>query len=120
VTQLAIDPSNPSTVYAGTACGLFKSFDGAATWRPLTNGIPTDRIMTIAVDPFNSRNVIAGFGSIDADSDAIGIFSSTDGGISWSQTLDRNDLEYGYTAGPGSLGRLANRRTICRSFDDPG
>src|SRR5262249_8697532 len=35
VLALAIDPTNPATVYAGTAgSGVFKSTDGALTWTP--------------------------------------------------------------------------------------
>ena len=38
VRALAIDPSNPATLYAGTVCcfggGVFKSTNGGTTWQP--------------------------------------------------------------------------------------
>jgi photosystem II stability/assembly factor-like uncharacterized protein len=35
IGQLAVDPRNPSTLYAGTGgAGVFKSTDGGATWQP--------------------------------------------------------------------------------------
>src|SRR5436309_11088274 len=33
VYALAVDPRTPTTLYAGTEQGLFKSTDGAASWR---------------------------------------------------------------------------------------
>ena len=35
IQGLAIDPSTPSTIYAGAQKGIFKSIDAGATWRPL-------------------------------------------------------------------------------------
>jgi photosystem II stability/assembly factor-like uncharacterized protein len=55
VIDLAMDPSDPETLYAGTAqrlrykwndpiesveSGLYKSVDGGKTWKALTNGLP--------------------------------------------------------------------------------
>src|SRR5262249_52103623 len=40
ILALAIDPGNPTTVYAGTFLGgVFKSTDGAASWRAINNGL---------------------------------------------------------------------------------
>jgi photosystem II stability/assembly factor-like uncharacterized protein len=44
VRALALDPRNPSTLFAGTDAGLFRSTDGAASWSAAGPGIPGRRI----------------------------------------------------------------------------
>ena len=55
---LVPDPSHPSTLYAGTAEGVFRSDDGGASWRAASAGLPSARVQTIAIDP--SRLLEAG------------------------------------------------------------
>ena len=61
VTAVALDPSNPSTVYVGTP-GVFKSTDGGETWAPAANGIPSSSlgVAAIAVDPAHPSILYAG------------------------------------------------------------
>jgi photosystem II stability/assembly factor-like uncharacterized protein len=80
---LAIDPVNPSTLYAGACVNnitsgarLFKSTDGGASWTTAISGPPISCIEALAIDPQNSSTVYAGTGS--------GVFKSADGGTSWS------------------------------------
>src|SRR4051812_16183038 len=41
-TALAVDPTTPTTVYAGTSGGgLFKSTDGGVTWSAINGGVPS-------------------------------------------------------------------------------
>jgi photosystem II stability/assembly factor-like uncharacterized protein len=59
VLSLAIDPGNPSILYAGSASGgLYRSMDRGASWTltPLTVPLVT----AIAVDPANSSRMYAG------------------------------------------------------------
>ena len=55
VTSIAVDPSNPNTIYVGTAGGgVWKSTDGGSTWTPITDGIQVPfslYVGAIAVDP---------------------------------------------------------------------
>jgi len=83
VRAIAIDPQTPTTLYAGAVSGgIFKSTDGAASWRKLDLNLPASayaiQINTIAVDPVNPSNIYAGLYWY-------GIVKSTDGGESWSQ-----------------------------------
>lgn len=106
IGALAIDPNNPDTIYAGTGepvylfsgtgplppgsptlawyyegVGVYKSTDGGNTWA-LTGAIENHFIYRIAVDPFNSSNVLcAGFSSAAG---AGGLCRSTDGGTTWT------------------------------------
>src|ERR1700693_5134319 len=76
------DPSRPSTLYAGTAEGVFKSDDGGASWRAAFAGMPSARVQTIAIDPTATSTLYVGTLTPNGV-DSVGIFKSTDGAASW-------------------------------------
>jgi photosystem II stability/assembly factor-like uncharacterized protein len=100
--DLALDPTDPDTVYAvlweqrqgpwenatwtGPGSGLFKSTDGGTTWRPLTDGLPTfaDGLgrTGITVAPSDPRRLYA---AVDAGRNG-GIFRSDDAGETWRRS----------------------------------
>jgi photosystem II stability/assembly factor-like uncharacterized protein len=72
---LAVDPSSPATVYAGSyKRGLFKSTDGARSWQAA--GLQSSSVGALAIDPQKP-------GTVYAVSWRKGIFKSVDGGLSW-------------------------------------
>jgi len=81
VSAVVVAPSNSETIYFGTNArgpGMFRSDDGARTWRRL--GLGDQRGVTaIVVDPHNPALVLAATGG--------GVFRSTDAGAHWSHTL---------------------------------
>jgi photosystem II stability/assembly factor-like uncharacterized protein len=82
VMSLAVDPSRPSVLYAGTpSTGVFKSVDAGATWAWSGAGLEAERktrgIFTLAVDPRHPGTVLAGVHD--------GLFQSRDAGATWSQ-----------------------------------
>jgi photosystem II stability/assembly factor-like uncharacterized protein len=81
IRTLAIDPSNPDTLYAGTwGQGVFKSTDGGASWSAASNGLTDDSTLTIhtlTIDPVTPTTLYAGTSG--------SIFKSTDGGGNWSE-----------------------------------
>ena len=85
VTALAIDPSNPAALYAGTStAGVFKSTDGGLTWGPANAGISSSDISHLIVDPRNPATVYAGIEGCSAGcSSAAGVYKSTNGGVTW-------------------------------------
>ena len=101
---LAIDPATPSTLYSwGSGGALFKSSDGAATWK-IVNGIAG--VSWLGVHPKNSSIIYAGTSR--------GLVKSTDGGESWVApapsfvaplVLDPQDSNtlYGVTFGGGII-----------------
>ena len=92
VLSLAIDPSEPETIFAGTInSGVFKSNDGGKTWSPAisSGAMKGARVLALAID--SSRVLWAGVRN--------GLLRSTDGGKSWVDTMP--DLEY------ASVGALA-------------
>src|SRR5262249_4442615 len=101
IGSLALDPSNPDIVYAGTGyflygAGVLKSTDKGSTWvdlpGPFAGPYGTNsffdggaHVVSLAVDPGNSQVILAG--AFKAPLSNGGIYRSTDGGVSWSQRL---------------------------------
>ncbi|MHB8692598.1 MAG: IPT/TIG domain-containing protein [Solirubrobacteraceae bacterium] len=96
IGAIAVDPVNPSIIYAGTGeannCGdcfygggVLKSTDGGNTWtveNPTSVQFPNGLFAgvdfgSIAVDPHNDQHLFAGTTN--------GFYVSTDGGATWSQ-----------------------------------
>ena len=88
VTSIAIDPKDQNTIYIGGAeGGVWKSTDGGATWKPLTDFEPALAIGSLAIDPSDSSVVYAGTGEQNFNADAYagaGILKTTDGGSTWT------------------------------------
>jgi photosystem II stability/assembly factor-like uncharacterized protein len=104
-SALAIDPSQPQTVYAalwqsrlgpwedknefqGTGGGLFKSTDGGASWRRLSAGLPADLAqINIALAPSSPQRLYATVGTSEpgdySSAQGLGVFRSDDGGENW-------------------------------------
>ena len=79
VASLVIAPSTPSTLYAATDQGVFRSTDGAATWiqKPFNLDVIITNVSALAVDPGSSTTVYAG-----ADNGLL--YKSIDGGDTWT------------------------------------
>ncbi len=77
--SLALDPTRPKLIYAGTAVGgAFKSTDNGAYWKPANKGLLNSTVLALAVTPSPHRSIYAG--TID------GVFKSTDGALTWRAT----------------------------------
>src|SRR5262245_23756547 len=75
---IAIDPTSPATMYAGTKYnGVFKTTNGGATWTAANIGMPNTLVVNIVIDPVTTTNVYA-------STDGQGVFRSTDGGATWT------------------------------------
>jgi len=96
---LALDPDNPSVVWAGTGenthqrqlgfgDGVYKTEDAGATWKNI--GLKDSRqIGMIAIDPRNTDIVyVAAEGSIWGPGGERGLYKTTDGGKTWNKVLD--------------------------------
>jgi photosystem II stability/assembly factor-like uncharacterized protein len=76
VSGLAFDPSSPSTVYAATRNGVFKSTDSGANWSAASTGLTTLWVNAVAVDPANGAVIYAATNNQ--------LFRSTDSGATWA------------------------------------
>ena len=82
IAALAIDPSTPTTLYAGTSGGgVFKSTDGGGSWRAINTGLNTTFVVSaLVIDPATPATLYAGTGRGLVSGDASGVFKSTNGG----------------------------------------
>ena len=89
VTALAVDPTNSSVVYLGSAeGGVWKTSNGGANWSAVTDFQPSLAIGSIAVAPSNPSVIYAGTGEDNFNGDSYygeGILKSINGGASWTQ-----------------------------------
>lgn len=82
VVNLAIDPQNPSILYAGERLDVAKSTDGGVTWAPLLGlGQNHTARYRVYLDPRQPSTVYAVI-------ERHGIFRSMDGGVSWEAIQD--------------------------------
>lgn len=101
IGAIAIAPSDPKTIYAGTGeadmrssiqegQGVYKSTDGGATWKHL--GLDaTVEIGRIAIDPRDANVVyVAALGRPYAANPERGLYKSSDGGATWRKVLFKN------------------------------
>lgn len=88
VNIVHVDPSNSNVVYLGApAGGIWKSINNGSTWTPLTDELPQIGVSGIAVDYTDSNVIYIATGDKDAgDSYSVGVYKSTDGGLTWNPT----------------------------------
>jgi photosystem II stability/assembly factor-like uncharacterized protein len=77
INMLAVNPSDPDTVYAATLTqGILKTTDGGKSWNKVNQGFTVLDVRSVAIDPKNPKLLYAGV-------ERGGIFVSTDGGANW-------------------------------------
>lgn len=85
-SYLALDPQNPSTIYAVSNYVLMKSTNGGVTFAATT--LPSSTVFSVAIQPGNDQIVYAG-------TDDEGVFRSTDGGATWTQIATQDSYLVG-------------------------
>jgi photosystem II stability/assembly factor-like uncharacterized protein len=100
IGALAVAPSDPKTLYAGTGesdirsdlssgSGVYKSTDAGSSWTHI--GLEdTRQISRIVIDPNDSNVVyVAALGHAYGSSEQRGVYKSVDGGTHWTKVLDQ-------------------------------
>lgn len=86
--SIAIHPTNPSIMYAGSVSGgVWKSTTSGSSWFPTDDFAANLAISSIVIDPSNPNIVYAGTGEGFFNADAIrgaGVLKSTNAGASWT------------------------------------
>jgi hypothetical protein len=113
IISLAFHPTNPNIMFAGSASGgLWKTTNGGygnvggINWQYIPTGFPVLGVGSIAINPSNPNEMYIGTGEVYNPSAlgtgstgaghirlfrgsyGIGILKSTDGGVSWTKSLD--------------------------------
>ena len=88
VNCITFHPTDASTYWVGTpAGGLWKTEDYAASWTPLTDGMPRIGVSDMVVDYSNTDILYLLTGDGDGgDVKSIGVLKTTDGGETWFNT----------------------------------
>lgn len=103
---IAFNPLNPNTIYAGSASGgLWRSYtggEGVSAWEYVETGFPVHGVSSIAISPVDTNIILIGTGEVynkentqggvavreTRGSYGIGILKTTDGGSSWTKSID--------------------------------
>ncbi|MCP4707063.1 MAG: hypothetical protein GY869_00440 [Planctomycetes bacterium] len=106
VIDVVMDPEDSQILYAaaweqmrhawdyesgGDGSGIYKTTDGGATWREITEGLPQgDGVgrIGLAVAPSNPDVVYAGYLDVGSDSGEPGVYRSDDKGESWRKVSE--------------------------------
>ena len=127
------DASGKVTLFVGAASGgVWKSTDGATTFKPVFDEQPVQSIGAIAIDPSNPSNVWVGTGESwtrNSVSVGNGIYKSTDGGETWTYqglpdserisriVVDPRTPDTVYACVPGKLWSDSAERGLYRTVD---
>lgn len=127
------DESGKINLFVGAASGgIWKSTDGATSFKPVFDDQPVQSIGAIAIDPSNHQNIWVGTGeSWTRNSVSIGdgIYRSTDGGESWTHVglpeseriskiiVDPRSSETVYACVPGKLWSDSSDRGLYKTVD---
>lgn len=124
--DVAIDPSNPDIVYStlwedrqgpwengdwpGTNGGIYKSVDGGATWKKLSNGLPQNLVQAHIAVAASSPNILyIAIGTTERNDygtgSGTGIFRSNDNGETWQRITQ--DGRPGARIGGGDVPEIA-------------
>ena len=102
VNDIALDPMNPDTLYAaayqrrrtafgfnggGPGSGIYRTTDGGATWKKLTEGLPKTDLGRIGLDVYRRNpNVVYAL----VESEDSGLYRSDDKGEHWTRMSNTN------------------------------
>jgi photosystem II stability/assembly factor-like uncharacterized protein len=79
IHSIAVDPTTPTTLYAGgPTCGIWMTANGGSSWAPVGDSLPTLALAALAIDPVAPKRVYAVLAGA-------GIYRSDDAAATWTQ-----------------------------------
>jgi photosystem II stability/assembly factor-like uncharacterized protein len=128
-----VDENGKITVFAGSASGgVWKSINGATTFKPVFDQQDVQSIGAVTIDPSNHKIVWVGTGESwtrNSVSVGNGIYKSTDGGENWTNVglkdseriarilVDPKDSNTVYACATGHLWNDSNERGVYKTSD---
>ena len=85
ISALTVDPSRPSTLYAGSSNGIYKSTNGGGSWTLANSGLTTRAVTSLNISPTNPSKLYATIGNSDGEP----LFATAIGSGVWSSDLPR-------------------------------
>jgi photosystem II stability/assembly factor-like uncharacterized protein len=133
ISDIAKDPSDPSTWYVAVASGnVWKTVNNGTTWTPIFDDYGSYSIGCITVDRVNTKTLWLGTGENNSQRSVgygDGIYKSTDGGSSWENVgleqsehigkiiVDPRNSDVVYVAAQGPLWAEGGERGLYKTED---
>jgi photosystem II stability/assembly factor-like uncharacterized protein len=83
ITTIAVAPSAPSRLYAGTDDGNVWAYSPLSGWRDISAGLPKRWVTEVAVDPQDPTTVYVTLSGLRWDEPISHVWRSVDGGTTW-------------------------------------
>jgi photosystem II stability/assembly factor-like uncharacterized protein len=84
VTTIAVAPSNPQVIYAGTDDGNVRvTFNGGQSWNDIAADLPERWVTRVAVDPDDFMKAYVTISGFRWDSPLPHVYTTSDNGINW-------------------------------------
>jgi photosystem II stability/assembly factor-like uncharacterized protein len=133
ISDLAVNPDNPSEYYVGVASGgLWKTINHGTTFKPIFDDQPVFSIGCLAMDPNNSNVLWVGTGENNTQRNLAygdGVYKTTDGGKSFTNMglktssqigkimIDPRDSNVVYVAAQGQAWGPGGERGLYKTVD---
>lgn len=133
ISDLAVNPENPSEYYVGVASGgLWKTINHGTTFKPIFDDQPVFSIGCLAMDPNNSNVLWVGTGENNSQRNLAygdGVYKTTDGGKSFTNMglktssqigkimIDPRDSNTVYVAAQGQAWGPGGERGLYKTID---
>lgn len=133
ITDIAVDPTNPSTWYIASAFGgVWKTTNRGASFTPIFDNYGAHNLCCIRIDPKNSDVRWLGTGENHSQRSAHfgdGLYKSTDAGRSWTRVgleqsehigqivIDPRNSDVVYVAAQGPLFSAGGERGVYKTTD---
>ncbi len=133
VSDIAVNPQDPSIYYVAAASGgVWKTVNSGTTWQPIFDGEGSYSIGCVTIDPNNPNVLWVGTGENNSQRSVgygDGVYKSLDGGASWKNmglgesehigkiVVDPRDSNVVWVAAQGPLWKAGGERGLYKTTD---